>query len=72
MNTEQQINSKIAEIGVLRAKLNRTDYQAIKYAEGFITEEEYASIKAQRQTWRDEINALEAEIEALMEVVDGQ
>ena len=37
----------------------QTDYQAIKYAEGQLTEEEYAPIKAQRQAWRDEINLLE-------------
>ena len=54
---EQKIkNTKIAE---LKYKLIETDYQAIKYAEGQLTEEEYAPIKAQRQAWRDEINLLE-------------
>ena len=54
---EQKIkNTKIAE---LKYKLMQTDYQAIKYAEGQLTEEEYAPIKAQRQAWRDEINLLE-------------
>lgn len=54
---EQKIkNTKIAE---LKYKLSQTDYQAIKYAEGQITEEEYAPIKAQRQEWRNEINLLE-------------
>ncbi len=54
---EQKIkNTKIAE---LKYKLSQTDYQALKYAEGQITEEEYAPIKAQRQEWRDEINLLE-------------
>lgn len=42
-----------------KAKLSETDYHAIKYAEGWITEEDYAPIKAQRQAWRDAINALE-------------
>ena len=58
MITEEQkiINTKIAE---LKYKLIETDYQAIKYAEGQLTEEEYAPIKAQRQAWRDEINLLE-------------
>lgn len=46
----------------LKRKLSETDYQAIKYAEGFISETDYAPIKAQRQAWRDEINALEAEL----------
>lgn len=61
MITEEQkiINTKIAE---LKYKLIETDYQAIKYAEGYMTEEEYAPIKAQRQEWRDEINLLESKI----------
>lgn len=43
----------------LKQKLIDTDYQAIKYAEGELTEEEYAPIKAQRKSWRIEINKLE-------------
>lgn len=54
---EQKIkNTKIAE---LKYKLIETDYQAIKYAEGQLTEEEYAPIKTERQKWREEINLLE-------------
>lgn len=49
----------IYEITELKAKLSATDYQAIKYAEGLITTEEYAEIKAQRQAWRNRINELE-------------
>ena len=49
----------------LKKKLLQTDYQAIKYGEGALTEEEYAPIKAQRQAWRDEINALENELKAV-------
>lgn len=47
------------EIGELKDKLAATDYKAIKYAEGALTADEYAPIKAQRQEWRDRINALE-------------
>ena len=50
------------KISALKRKLTATDYLAIKYAEGALTEEEYAPIKAQRQAWRDEINALEKEL----------
>lgn len=50
------------KIGELKTNLSKTDYQAIKYAESMLTEEEYAPIKAQRQAWRDEINALENEL----------
>lgn len=50
------------KILALKQQLKNTDYQAIKYAEGLLTEEEYAIIKAKRQAWRDEINALEKEL----------
>lgn len=49
------------EMAQLHRNLDRTDYQAIKYAEGVMTEEEYATIKAQRQAWRARLNELEAE-----------
>ena len=54
---------ELAEIEELKTKLQDTDYQAIKYAEGQISEEEYAPIKAERQAWRNKINELEAELE---------
>ena len=47
------------EIAELKANLWATDYQAIKYAEGLISEADYAPIKEQRQAWRDRINLLE-------------
>lgn len=53
------------QIGRLKAKLRNTDYQAIKYFEGLLSEEEYAPIKKQRQAWRDEINKLEEELKEL-------
>lgn len=58
--TEQQnIQSRIAE---LKQLLSSTDYQAIKYAEGQISAYDYEPIKVQRQQWRDEINALEQQL----------
>lgn len=54
---------QLIEIDELKRKLLETDYQAIKYAEGQISEEEYLPIKEQRQSWRDRINELEAELE---------
>lgn len=47
----------------LKAELAATDYKAIKYAEGWLTDEEYAPIKVARQAIRDEINALESQAE---------
>lgn len=46
----------------LKELLASTDYQAIKFAEGRMTAEEYAPIGEQRQAWRDEINRLEQEV----------
>ena len=50
------------EILQLKQNLLDTDYQAIKYAEGYFSEEEYTPIKEQRQAWRDRINELEANL----------
>ena len=59
------IKQKQRQIIKVKVKLHKTDYQAIKYAEGELTEEEYAPIREQRKAWRVEINALEAEIATL-------
>ncbi len=50
------------EIEELKQKLFNTDYQAIKFAEGLISEKEYAPIKEERQAWRDRINELEVQL----------
>lgn len=49
-------------IGELKTMLQATDYKAIKYAEGELSEYEYAPIKAQRAEWRRQINELEKKI----------
>lgn len=60
MNTELPANMPIKEkINWLKHLLNSTDYQAIKYAEGELTIEEYEPVKLQRKQWREEINTLE-------------
>lgn len=56
ISQEQQRQNRIAE---LKSLLAQTDYQAIKYAEGQLSANEYEEMKKQRQTWRDEINLLE-------------
>ena len=53
------INQQIRE---LQGKLSATDYQALKYSEGSITEEDYTEIKANRQSWRNAINQLQAQL----------
>ena len=56
----QDINREINE---LKKKLFDTDYKAIKYSEGWLTDKEYAEVKAQREEWRKRINELEASLE---------
>ena len=46
-------------------KLSSTDYIAAKIAEGKATKSEYADKIAERQQWRDDINAAKDEIERL-------
>ena len=47
------------------SKLTSTDYIAAKIAEGKATKSEYADKIVERQQWRDDINAANAEIERL-------
>lgn len=62
---QQQMGRLKRKICVLKQNLSRSDYQALKFSDGALTEEEYAPMRAQRQAWRDEINAAEEEIRAL-------
>lgn len=54
--------AKETRIGELKRMLNKTDYQAIKFAEGEMPAEEYASVKARRAAWRAEINEIEGQL----------
>lgn len=53
---------KLSRIAELKSNLSSTDYVVAKIAEGVATKEEYAQVLADRQGWRAEINALEAEL----------
>ena len=61
----EAINAQQSIILDREARLTATDYIAAKIAEGKATKTEYADKIAQRQQWRDEINAANAEIERL-------
>lgn len=56
---EQSAEYKQMQITQLKAQLAESDYKAIKFAEGWISADEYASVKAERQALRDKINKLE-------------
>ncbi len=67
--TQAEINEAInAQESIVldrEARLTATDYIAAKIAEGKATKTEYADKIAQRQQWRDDINAANAETERL-------
>ena len=62
---EKLIEQYQAEIIELKKYLSDTDYKAIKYAEGEITETDYQEVKSQRHDARARINELESLIEEL-------
>lgn len=61
-----EIHPKL-KILTLKKQLQQSDYKAIKYSEGWLTGEEYAETKAERQRIRDEINRLEQELDKAKE-----
>jgi len=61
----EAINTQQSIILDREARLTATDYIAAKIAEGKATKMEYADKIAERQQWRDDINAANAEIERL-------
>lgn len=58
---EEDKRTKAEQIAELKKQLADTDYEAIKYSEGWFTEEEYAPIKAKRENLREQIRKLESE-----------
>ena len=52
----EEIDMKIWQ---LKNSLAETDYKAMKFIEGEISEEDFAPIKQKRKNWRNEINNLE-------------
>ena len=67
----EQINAQQTIILDREGKLTATDYIAAKIAEGKATKTEYADKIAERQTWRDDINAAKEEI-ARLEAIEPE
>ena len=64
----EAINAQQSIILDREARLTATDYIAAKIAEGKATKAEYADKIAERQQWRDDINAAQDEIRRLEEL----
>ena len=60
-NARKQKEIAEPRIRELKQLLASQDYKTIKYMQGELTEEEFAEVKAQCKSWRDEINKLEQE-----------
>ena len=56
------LHEKSCRIDTLKKKLSESDYKLFKYLEGELSEDEYQKVKADRQSWRTEINQLEEEL----------
>ena len=59
LKSQEHETANTEQITELKKQLADTDHQAIKYAEGWLTEEEYTPIKAQREALREQIRSLE-------------
>jgi len=59
LQRQEQAAENRREIATIKRQLAETDYQCLKYCDGQLTEDEYAPIRAYRQTLRDRINELE-------------
>ena len=68
---QQLINEQYTIILDREARLTSSDYIAAKIAEGKATKSEYAEKIAERQQWRDDINAAQTEI-AHLEAIEPE
>ena len=68
---QQLINEQYTIILDRESRLTSTDYIAAKIAEGKATKSEYAAKIAERQQWRDDINAAQEEI-ARLEAIEPE
>ena len=68
---QQLINEQQTIILDREGKLSSTDYIVVKIAEGKSTKKDYADKIAERQQWRDDINAAKEEI-ARLEAIEPE
>ena len=59
-DAEKLVVAQESKVAILKALLTKTDYEAIKYAEGIITADNFANLKTAREAWRTAINSIQA------------
>jgi len=63
VNSSGKYNPISLKLEMLKKELSASDYKAIKYGEGLISNEVYLPIREERQMLRDEINRLQEALE---------
>lgn len=59
----EEINRRIIKLSELKTQLMQSDYKAIKHSEGLLSDEDYAPIRAEREAIRQQIRAIEENVE---------
>ena len=62
LKDKEEQRTKAEQIAEFKKQLSDTDYEAIKYSEGWFTDEEYAPIKTMREEIRVHIRELEKQL----------
>ena len=62
---QEEIKEIHKKIVLLQNKLRQSNEQVLLYVEGALNVNEFATIKAQRQAWRNELAILETKIKEL-------
>ena len=60
-----KVNEIESKIALLKLKLHNEDYKTTKYVQGRLSKTEFDKVCVQCDAWREEINALEKELETL-------
>lgn len=66
-DVRDEVDRMDGEIRAYEQLLAQSDYQALKHADGALSDEEYAETRAQRAQWRQAINDLQAKELALLD-----
>ena len=63
--TEKEISNRILNdrICALKEKLANSDYKALKFFEGELSDDEFYPIRIERRIWREEISRLQSQLQ---------
>ena len=67
VDVRDEVDRMEGEIRAYEQLLAQSDYQALKQADGALSDEEYAETRVRRAQWRQAINDLRAKEQALLD-----